>query len=1544
MKKIYVLFVLILSVYSVYAQAPANVDCANAVVLTSANTCSPTAGTNVGVENSEYDGCDFNKYMVWYQFTATSASQIVQISPGTIQDFYFDIYEEDCSTRFGFCRYTSYNSTATINLTGLTVGTVYKIAVSTASDTNLGTFDICLINALPPANDECTAAVPLTIQPSNIPAVRTNGTTQFATQSLAGCSGTADDDVWYSFTATQTSHRLFLRTSNFQGSLVASLFSGTCGSLVAKQCVSSGFSSLESSSALFTALNIGETYFFRVYSSGGVGEGGTFSVAITANPTNDNCLSAVGLTSALGEDFSGAIAGSSFDATQSSLDCNLQTTTDDDVWYSFVATQAVHKIKVKGWNSNLGRIQAFSGSCAALVSLGCNTTTFSGDTAINVLSGLTTGQTYLFRAYSGTTSSNQSLFSVAVTTPVFSPYDDCATALALTASGNSTCTETVVSTANSFPSAITGTCNDIARDIYLKFVATSTSHRIKIVSVENYSFTASFHAGVCGSLQHLRCGGSIDSLSNLGGLTVGQTYFIRIVPSTVAALNFRVCVTSPNFAANDECSGAIALTPSGNALSCNTFAGNLQNSSQSIIKECNAGTGNNTTLVRDVWYKFTASATQQRIRFSKISGGNFKFEVYAGSCGTLTFLECSGDISTFEERVVSGLTVGNEYFIRVFSTSFSVASFEGCIKNISPPANDICSTATTLTHHATWLSSNYVVGSTLDANATTGTNSCGQANAFDVWYKFTAVSTSALVAIARHTTEVEMTTPVVAVYTGDCNAISQITCITTSMVSTTENFLKLATLTIGQTYLIRVYASTATTATQGTFRIQVNQETSAPTNNDCASPTALSIQANTLTATFLAGNTTNATASTQTLSCTGIGSNDDDVWYSFTATKTRVRLRISANFVQPSFVVYSGTCSALTAIMCSGAVSGEFSQDRLVTGLTVGQTYLIRVFSSTSSATVRGRFSIALTDDVDAPANDLCANATVLSVSATNVPQFTSGSNMMSSNEQTTCHQGGEVWYKFTATATSHRVYYNGFISNAIVSVFSGTCGALTLNNCMLIANGSSGFNVTGLTIGTDYYITVGSQFTVLHNQGTFKIAVALLTVPVNNLCSGAIPLVNGSFHSTEGATGDTPDCYYKTKQDVWFTTVATHTKMNIYVENLSTNSAITVYSGTCGSLTQIGCSYSIAQFGLKNNSVILTGLTVGQTYYVRVISTGENTSGFSTIEIPLEFKIYAINATEITDNPLYTTTCLTTNLLPNPGFEYYETCPTNFTPTPATQGQWLSPNNHWKIPTRGSADYFNDCGEYNSNIETPFNVRFGIQSPRNGGAYAGFFTGINGYREYLGTQFTAPMQVGKRYLLSMWVSRADYMQYATNNIGFGLNIGERIVSTYDTLAVQRTVLPTNNTLVTDTENWVNISAEITADQAYTHLYLGNFFRDGQTIITLTPPGTRTYGNSEHINAYYYVDDVFVGELNNTIACGASNCNSIIVLNSPTDDISGGSTTKQTNLELKANITIQGNANVLFKSNKSILMDATQGVFEVKNGVVFEAKIGGCVN
>ena len=64
-----------------------------------------------------------------------------------------------------------------------------------------------------PANDNCAAAILLT---SNTACINTAGTVQNATNSgvgVAPCTGTPDDDVWYSFVTTSTYHPILGVTS-----------------------------------------------------------------------------------------------------------------------------------------------------------------------------------------------------------------------------------------------------------------------------------------------------------------------------------------------------------------------------------------------------------------------------------------------------------------------------------------------------------------------------------------------------------------------------------------------------------------------------------------------------------------------------------------------------------------------------------------------------------------------------------------------------------------------------------------------------------------------------------------------------------------------------------------------------------------------------------------------------------------------------------------------------------------------------------------------------------------------------------------------------------------------------------------------------------------------------------------------------------------------------------------------------------------------------------------------------------------------------------
>jgi hypothetical protein len=79
---------------------------------------------------------------------------------------------------------------------------------------------------------------------------------------------------------------------------------------------------------------------------------------------------------------------------------NFQANNAIDVWYSFVATGTEHTVNVIGTNGTIPYIEMFSGMCDNLTSLGCATDPFGSEPLQLVRSGLTVGETYLFRVYS----------------------------------------------------------------------------------------------------------------------------------------------------------------------------------------------------------------------------------------------------------------------------------------------------------------------------------------------------------------------------------------------------------------------------------------------------------------------------------------------------------------------------------------------------------------------------------------------------------------------------------------------------------------------------------------------------------------------------------------------------------------------------------------------------------------------------------------------------------------------------------------------------------------------------------------------------------------------------------------------------------------------------------------------------------------------------------------------------------------------------------------------------------------------------------------
>lgn len=176
-------------------------------------------------------------------------------------------------------------------------------------------------------------------------------------------------------------------------------------------------------------------------------------------------------------------------------------------------------------------------------------------------------------------------------------------------------------------------------------------------------------------------------------------------------------------------------------------------------------------------------------------------------------------------------------------------------------------------------------------------------------------------------------------------------------------------------------------------------------------------------------------------------------------------------------------------------------------------------------------------------------------------------------------------------------------------------------------------------------------------------------------------------------------------------------------------------------------------------------------------------------------------------------------NLVPNPSFEEHINCPQTLNDYEFT---------YWDSFNR-TPDYFNTCSSISG-----FSNPAGFQIAHSGNAYAGFITFVDEpplWREHLGVPLIVPLQVGQTYYVSFYVSRGFEQpahDMASNKIG----------ALFSTIAYDDTLNPSpvlnfahvyEDSIITDTTNWVHLHWNFVADSAYHYLIIGNFFDDSQT-------------------------------------------------------------------------------------------------------------------
>jgi OOP family OmpA-OmpF porin len=200
-------------------------------------------------------------------------------------------------------------------------------------------------------------------------------------------------------------------------------------------------------------------------------------------------------------------------------------------------------------------------------------------------------------------------------------------------------------------------------------------------------------------------------------------------------------------------------------------------------------------------------------------------------------------------------------------------------------------------------------------------------------------------------------------------------------------------------------------------------------------------------------------------------------------------------------------------------------------------------------------------------------------------------------------------------------------------------------------------------------------------------------------------------------------------------------------------------------------------------------------------------------------------------------------NLVPNPSFEDYDSCP---------QGTSDFSVKDWVNPTTATPDYYNVCSSFEVGIPSNF---FGYQSAKSGSAYIGIHTSNLGnfdsdYREYVQCKLIKPLEVYKTYRISFYVSLSDSSLKACDNIGAYLS--KTPVSLADNLNLNFNpqIVSERNVPFSNKEEWIEISGVFIATGGEQYITIGIFSNNINTSsLDLT---------SGWFEPYYYIDDVSV--------------------------------------------------------------------------------------
>lgn len=206
-------------------------------------------------------------------------------------------------------------------------------------------------------------------------------------------------------------------------------------------------------------------------------------------------------------------------------------------------------------------------------------------------------------------------------------------------------------------------------------------------------------------------------------------------------------------------------------------------------------------------------------------------------------------------------------------------------------------------------------------------------------------------------------------------------------------------------------------------------------------------------------------------------------------------------------------------------------------------------------------------------------------------------------------------------------------------------------------------------------------------------------------------------------------------------------------------------------------------------------------------------------------------------------------NLVPNPGFETYTSCPNN-----ADQLNYAPP---WFRPSTGTPDYYNSCALPITYFNVPV-TSAGYCPAQSGNGMAGFLTSETVlttfiYREYLAVRLLNQLTTNTKFYVTYYCRLADSSRYASKSINIYFKNDSIGKNTYDTINANPQIV--NSTFISNKNSWTKLRGSFTAIGTEKYMYIGNF-KPNTTNDTLFAAGG---GNKQYYNMpYYFIDNICV--------------------------------------------------------------------------------------